>query len=245
MTSSEDEYFTTVIFPQLESVIAELEVKLNSHDPAINRLLELNARYNKVVDLGCGNGTRTLELILKLHANEVIGIDIDQQSIEQAMTFINQKIVPIQQEMLKVKQILQNGQVTSRLSNNIRMSVEEYVKKYGDLPVPVFRKGDITKGKSSTRLCADYYDLAYCRYVLYHIYCYEEDLSHPNTKLAIQEMARVVKPIGLIVAYEPNICSVNDPTRVDLTPYFEEQNGLHYVDRLDLQNQIVCIYRKG
>ena len=78
------------------------------------------------------------------------------------------------------------------------------------------------KGKKNTNLLSNHFDLAYCRYVLYHIYCDENERANENTRSAIREMARVVKTGGLIVAIEPDTCSLDDNTPVILDAFFKQ-----------------------
>lgn len=240
-----DHIIFETILSSIRPYVCQLETWLAEPNPAIERLLALGDAYERIADLGCGGGQRTIALMLRLRAVEVVGIDKKQHEIDTACRqVIEQTLCPIKQGIEKIKQVLgPDDRVVSRLSADVRAEVERLLK-YEGIPIPDYRRGDITKGKDSTGLEGDYYDLAYSRYVLYHIYCEEGGTSYANTGLAIQEMARVTKPGGLVVAYEPIVCGPTDNTPVDLKPLFEQREELRFVDQVVLDGEAVYIYRK-
>jgi SAM-dependent methyltransferase len=239
-------YFETILLPPLRQHDSYFETLRTEPNPAIERLVELREKYARIADLGCGSGERTIALMLRLQAVKIVAIDKEQSKIDQVFaTMVAQRLEPIQQQVQRIRQIFDSDdQIISRLSEGIKAEAEYYVEEYGNIPTPDYRLGDITKGKDSTGLQGSYYDLAYCQSVLYHIYCDERGTSHVNTRLAIQEMARICRSGGLVVAYEPNVCSQDDDTPVELRQLFEEREELRFVDQVIFESNTAHIYRR-
>lgn len=94
-------------------------------------------------------------------------------------------------------------------------------------------QGDISK--YNNELVSDYFDLAYCEHVLYY-FSHEKPLDEAAVRAAIQQMARVVKPGGTVIAIEPKLGAefrtegegftqmqvrISDP--IDISFYFEAE----------------------
>jgi hypothetical protein len=151
----------------------------------------------------------------------------------------------LQQQINKIKENLgPDNQVILKLSNDVRLEIEKLINEYENIPIPNFRTGDIIKGEESTKLESDHYDLAYCKLVLYHIYCREKGSNYNNTRSALHEMKRIIKTGGFIVAYEKIYCSPEDNTHVDLSPIFNDITELQFVDKISIDENIVYIYLK-
>lgn len=216
-------YLSTILLPPLEKLDSALQLQIVKYRSEIEWLLELDRKYDSIADFGCGKGNGTLALMLILGANETIGIDIDNSKIEQAKHgVIDLLLVPIQQKIQKIRDILPDSLHNLELSEDIRSRAESLIGKYENLSFPSYRKGDMIKGKKNTNLLSNHFDLAYCRYVLYYVYCDENERANENTRSAIREMARVVKTGGLIVAIEPDTCSLDDNTPVILDTFFKQ-----------------------
>lgn len=84
-------------------------------------------------------------------------------------------------------------------------------------------------------LASNYFDLAYCKYVLYQM---ESNQEIQNT---INQMTRVVKPGGWVIAVEP-IISFPDMKPLDMSLFFEAV-GLDRVDLDDAPSGAYC-YKK-
>lgn len=78
--------------------------------------------------------------------------------------------------------------------------------------------GDITK---HTRLQSDYYDTAFCDFVLHHIW-YDETRHNGkvDTQYTISEMMRVVKQGGIVAARE--LLQHGEKPTLDLKSLFED-----------------------
>jgi trans-aconitate methyltransferase len=68
-------FFKTTLLPQLLQCVDVLQRRREEHNHAIDRLLEIRDKYDSIADLGCGTGERTLILMLRLKASDIIGID--------------------------------------------------------------------------------------------------------------------------------------------------------------------------
>jgi SAM-dependent methyltransferase len=198
----------------LQSHLQSLNLMMGSvkgHETKIIWLLDLNEKYDSIVNFGCNIGFETLALMWLLTAREAVGVDKDGSHIDQARSLhrdIQQDIQSIQMALLYNRD----------LPSEFRSELQSYVEDLKNLPFPTFVEGDMTK---TTGLPSDHFDLAYCERVLYHIRCDKSRRAEDNVLSAIQEMVRVVKPGALVVAIEPNTCSPDDNATVELRPSFE------------------------
>lgn len=231
-----DKYFKEFLLLPLEGLISELGIE--KYNPAIEKLLELNKKYERIADFGCGGGDRTLSLMLRLGANEAIGIDKEQQNIDDALRFVaDGSAKAIKEDIQKIKDFFTEGH---QLTDDDLQARVESLRRYKNISIPNFIKSDITKGEDGTRLPRKHFDLVYCRFVLYNIYC-EDTPSFVNTRSAIQEMTEVAKSGGLVVAYEFNNCP--DGTQINLAPLFEVQDDLQLVNCVVLpDDKTIYIY---
>lgn len=225
-------YFTNILLPELKRFNSDLQRCINKHGLEVQRIASTGARFDSVVSFGCGKGDESIALMLILGAKEVVGVDKDDSRIEQAKRSVRN----FQQSIKKLTDLWPNSLRDLKISDDICFALE-LLHRYENkkLNLPGYQLGDIVQGESSTHLPSNYFDLAYCHYVLYHIYCTDEGISTDNTISAVREMARVVKVGGLIVAIEPEICSPDDNTTVNLHPFFE-QVGLQSASISDSRN---------
>ncbi len=169
----------------------------------------LNPPHEKIVNFGCNIGGETFDLMLGLDPEEIVGIDINERYINQAKEITDQKQRAIR-ESARAYNLARTGDDDRRWwMTEIPSCVRKGV-------LPTFIIGDMTK---LTSLDEAYYDLAYCSSVLYHI-----DENHWIS--AVEEMKRVVKPSGWIIACEASI--IRDE-KYDFTNTFEDV-GLTRVD---------------
>jgi SAM-dependent methyltransferase len=198
----------------IETKIANL---LNKKEQ-LQWLTDQNVQARKIASFGCGKETETLALMWALGADEAVGIDRDEEGIlsaQKALTYIKEGIT-IMQRMLRYRPEL----------------VPEHDKTWWNDVVPdffktgLFKEGvrvvfcvhDITE---STGLASDYYDLAFCDFVLHHIWFDDKRKNaREDTQIAIGEMARVVKPGGVVAAFE--LIQFSDKPRLDFRPLFEQ-----------------------
>jgi len=200
------------------------EYPLFSHVEAMAKgfdwLISLDRTVDSIANFGCLAGMDTLALIQAFRATEAVGIDIDGDRILQATQTL---------DGLKCAAV----GVASRAAYR-----EEYHEWWREL-VPDFIKGlvlnRIPKGLAHgvretsvsfiqadiTRpLCValDHFDLVYCDYVLYHVFC-----AHGERQLqcAVSEMARAAAPGGCVVAVEPLSCSPECAEPLDFAGFFE------------------------
>jgi len=182
-------------------------------------LLNLGVDFTSVVNCGCNIGYETLALLWLLDAQEAVGVDKDRDSIDQAQSMVGNFLEDI-------KAIRRTLPYAREIPQNLCLQVESLLDKYEKRVLPSFMVADITK---TTDLLNDHFDLAYCERVLYHIACGDTKSAMKDVLFAVEEMARVTKPGGLIVAIEPNTCSPDDNTPVRLDQVFC-QTGLTNVE---------------
>jgi SAM-dependent methyltransferase len=163
----------------------------------IERLIKLDVQVERIADFGCGEGRETLALMYLLEASEAAGVDKNAQSIRNA------------QGTLKTIQniILAKGVPNDAPGFLRKASIEEVVKFY---------PGDIME---ATKLPSNYYDIAFCDYVLYHIWL--DQGGESSAQKAIEEMARVVKLGGLVAAHEPTRRTGEQTFDINFRPLFE------------------------
>jgi len=164
-------------FEKQYSLFGQIEIKKKMD---IQWLVTSGAPGERIVNFGCRNGFETLALVCALGANEAIGIDNDGGMIRQARTHL---------EMVKV-------QLMWWWENKVPDTLKGLRKELVGTSV-AFIEADIAK--PIAELDCDYFDLAYCREVLYNI---REDQGKDEVKSAINQMARVVKNSGWVVAVE-------------------------------------------
>jgi SAM-dependent methyltransferase len=164
----------------------------------IKRLTKLDVQVRRIADFGCGEGRETLALMCLLEASEAAGVEKDIQSIRNAQgTLRNIQNI-----------ILAKGMPNDAPGFLRKTSVEEVVKFY---------LGDITG--TTHQLLPNYYDIAFCDYVLYHIWL--DQGGESSAQKAIEEMARVVKLGGLVAAREPTRRTDEQTFSIDFRPLFE------------------------
>lgn len=215
---------------RLDKTFVQTQIEiLSSKKKRLQWLVELDVRAEKVVNFGCHVGAETLASIWALEAREAVGIDKDEEYIHQAQS----TFAYMQDDAKRIGRTLHSSR-----------SISEDDKTWWSVAVPSFFKkellregfrldfvvGDITK---PTGLVSDYYDVAFCDFVLHHIWFDQErKKAQEDTQFAIKEMARVVRPGGVIAVFEPIQCP--DKPKLDLGPFFE-QAGLKLVHTKEIE----------
>lgn len=190
---------------------------LLSRKKRLQWLADSGVRATTVANFGCHIGGETLALMWALGASEAVGIDKDEEAILQARNTLTY----IQDD---VKRIWRNLQYYSR-------DISEDDKMWRNDSVPSFFKEELLRdGCASylirditepTGLPSDYYDVAFCDFVLHHIwYDPERENAREDTGFAIKEMARVTRPGGVVAAFE--LIQYSDKQRLDLGSLFKE-----------------------
>ena len=171
-------------------------------------LVELNVPGQKIANFGCGID-ETFALMWALGAIEATGIDKDILEAEK-------RRLSIQQDVKESLDALQYYEHIMTESDRLwwESEVPDSLKKG---LFPDFTQGDITR---PTGLPPDHFHLAYCRYVLYHIWGDQDELGSKNVRAVIKEMARVVRSGGWVVAVEPPYSTDDRP--LDFTQFFEQ-----------------------
>jgi ubiquinone/menaquinone biosynthesis C-methylase UbiE len=189
---------------------------LLSRQQNLQWLVEQNTTADSIANFGCHIGGETLSLMYTFGAKEGIGIDIDESRINQAKTTYQN----IKENLQRIWQMLQY--YPSEISEDDKDWWNNHVPDF-------FRKDMIQEGfelsyivqdiTKPTQLKGNYYDFAYCDFVLHHIW-YDETRSDPrnDTLVAICEMARVIKPGGIVAAKE--LLQFSDKPRLDFKKLF-------------------------
>jgi SAM-dependent methyltransferase len=198
----------------LELQIASISLKRER----LNWLRPFQIEAAKVAHFGCSTGFETIALMWEFGAIEVIGLDIDEFGIQQAQNDVAEIRRAIRQshrylqhyfpKILQADREWWHSQVPDFFKNSL-------VSEHYHLE---FILQDITH---LTPLDADYYGLAFCDFVLHHIWLDEERAgAQKDTQSAIVEMARVAKPGGLVAAFE--LTRLSGKPTLDFEPLFEE-----------------------
>jgi len=165
-------------------------------------LAELKTQVQRIANFGCGEGRETLALMCILGAYEASGVDKDEQNIKNA-----QNTLKTIQSIIRARGLPNDAPIFLR-----GPCLEEVVKFY---PVDI--------AKRPTDLPSNYYDFAFCDFVLYHIWL--DQGGEDKTQTAIREMVRVVRLGGVVAAREPTQRIGESAFEIDFGPLFE-RNGL-------------------
>lgn len=203
----------------LQGILCDLE----PHRCKIDWLSNLDRDFGAVVNFGCSGGDETLALVWFLDATEAVGVDKNRYAIDLAST----KITIIRQQLDSIESYVDP---ILKESANLRVQVTDLLAECARLSMTAFVVADMTQ---RTTLPAEHFDLAFCEKVLYHIACDEVKPAMHSSLSAVQEMARVTRPGGLVIAIEPTTCSHDDDTPVQLDPLFL-QAGLIRLDTEEL-----------
>ena len=200
------------------------EYPLFSHIEATARgfdwLISVDRTVDSVANFGCATGMETLALVHAFRAREAVGIDIDGEGILQAtqtLEGLKSAAVGVAHRAAYLEQYYEwwrelvpefiKGLVLDRIPRGLAHGVQETCVK--------FIQADITRPLSVAR---DHFDLVYCDYVLYHVFCAQ---GERELQCAVSEMARAVAPGGCVVAVEPLCCSPECAQPLDFAPFFE------------------------
>ncbi|MBM3182221.1 MAG: class I SAM-dependent methyltransferase [Chloroflexi bacterium] len=222
----------------LQSIVSTLQ-KIMSYQSRINRFSSLNRNFNRIAHFGCSTGYETLALSVLLGAHEVIGVDINEKSLQQA----RDEIKNIHEDL---KIVGRNQQYFQNLPDGIRLQVENFIRDYSSrnfVEYVEYIEGDITQ---RTSLQSDYFDLVFSDNSLYWVACSDNDTTWENTINAIREMSRVAKPTGIIVANEPKRCFDGKP--LNLRSLFEQNKLLpvEISEDIDLaENEAFYIFKRA
>ncbi len=170
--------------------------QLLSREQRLEWLVQLGVRAASVANFGCAAGGETLALMWALGASQATGLDEDEGAIRQAQDTLRS----IQDTVKGMGRCLRHDAEGDQAGRN--ESVLDFFKR--DLLQAggvSFLVRDMT---AFTGLPSDHYDVAYCDFVLYHIW---HDAARENaprdTAFAVSEMARVTRPGGAVVVSEP------------------------------------------
>jgi len=181
-------------------------------------LIEHNVKAEKVANFGCNIGGETLALMWTLGASEAIGIDIDRNNIQQAQS----TLVSMQDEMIRIWRMLScyPNEITPDDKAWWNNEVPDFIKKamLQKRANVTYLVNDITQ---ATELPQDYYDIAFCDFVLHHIwYSDKRKDAEGDTQFAVKEMARVVKAGGTVATRE--LLQFSDKPKLDFEKLFEK-----------------------
>lgn len=198
-------------------------------------LIDLAVQPKKVVHFGCDKGEGTLALIWVLDADEAAGIDISQQAISQAhasLTDLRDVLREIQSSSHSLPREVQDWWTSVPVYFKAKLLSEKLCV--------TFDNKDITK---PTGLPTSYYDLAFCRYVLHHVWC-DAGMEHGKNDalFAVREMARVVRPGGLIAVDE--LIQYSDGPILDFPSLFEKA-GLKLLYKKEEESTIMGVHSRS
>jgi len=161
-----------------------------SREQRLEWLVQLGVRAASVANFGCAAGGETLALMWALGASQATGLDEDEGAIRQAQDTLRSIQDTVKRMGHCLDQVWQDD------------SVLDFFKR------DLLREGSVSflvrDMTAFTGLPSDHYDVAYCDFVLYHIW---HDAARENaprdTAFAVSEMARVTRPGGAVVVSEP------------------------------------------
>jgi SAM-dependent methyltransferase len=181
-------------------------------------LVEYNIGAEKIANFGCNIGGETLALMWVLGASEAIGLDIDEDEIRQARG----TLASVQEEMRRIWWML--SYYPNKIAHDDKTwwnnEVPDFLKKamLQEESTVTYVVSDITQ---PTGLPQDYYDVAFCDFVLHHIwYDDKRENAEGDTQFAVKEMARVVKPGGIVAVSE--LLQYSDKPKLDFGKLFEK-----------------------
>ena len=185
-------------------------------------LVRVDKAVESVADFGCATGMETLALVHAFGAREAVGIDIDGDGILQATQTLDglksaavrianraayTKDEEYHQWWRELVPDFLKGLVLDRIPKGLAHGVREATVR--------FIQADMTSGPC---VSPDHFDLVYCDYVLYHVFCAQ---GERELQCAVSEMARAVAPGGCVVAVEPLSCSPECAEPLDFAGLFE------------------------
>lgn len=224
----------TVHLQYLQTVLSSVE----SHREKVSLLLDFNRSFNSIANFGCNIGSETLALAWKLGANEAVGVDNNPDAIDQARSTLR--------NFFEEVDILQRNlpYYSNDTSAETRSTLVSIATQYSNQIRPQFVVADVT---TTTNLPTDRFDLVFCERFLYHLACGKDESASHDTLAAIKEMKRVLKSGGLIVAIEPETCSLENPKPVKLDIHFERVGLSKYKNSeniFSLEGKNIYIYQK-
>lgn len=214
-----------------------------SHLSAFRRLQRHSRR---AISVGCENGWEALALSVFLGVQECVGVDIDETRIESCnrnLDAFGTELIDIQVKLRDLIYILDDTGVA--INEELQTKIQMLTNRYLDLSLPKFLCVDLLQSDLSDLLPEEQFDLVYCRYILYHIFCNEGNDGHRNAETATRVISGLTKVDGLVVSIEPKKCSVEDGTNVELQDYFLRAGFSQFSDeRLESQPFNTKIYER-
>jgi SAM-dependent methyltransferase len=173
----------------IEGLIDAVQIKVG--EDWIQSLPQLeDIKGEKVAHFGCAGGRETLALMWVLDAHEVYGIDRDIFEVRQMRVELQGYISDCELSLPYLSQEDYSWW---------RNKVPPFIKRER---FPIFiKEQDIAHPTQPFQLPGSYFDLACCSNLLYIIL---EEQGEEGVLSAVQEMRRVVRPGGWIVADEPD-----------------------------------------
>jgi len=162
----------------------------------VKRVAELNVQVRRIASFGCGQGQETFALAWMLGASEAAGVDKEAQNVHNAHSTLK-----------TIQSII--------WAKGVPNEAPAFLKAYHLEQAVQFYQGDFVK---RTQLLSDYYDIAFCDFVLYHIWL--DQGGESKTQEAVNEMTRVVRPGGIIATREPTQRTGKLTFNIDFKPAF-------------------------
>lgn len=205
---------------------------IRGKEERLSWLLDLGISANKVINFGCSGGTDTLALMCFLDSNEGVGLDIDNNAIDQAGS-IYRTIYENVQYFKRMMQLYPH--IFSEDDKAWWSKVPQFFKQ--SLFRDTFRLAYIVQNITQpSSMPSNYFDIAFSDFVLHHIW-YDEnsDTSLHDTFKTIQEMTRVIKPGGLVASFE--LVQYANKPKLDFDSLFLKA-GLEQVHLLEYETQL-------
>ena len=172
--------------------------------------LSVNEKKIKVGDIGCGWGSITLCLMLELSQAECLGIDKfdpnDPPNLDLRFSF----------EIDNVRAV-SNAIIENLKSESIHAQDSELLDAFQESVIrngrfPKFHRGNIVTGEHLFPAFDQYFDLIYCKRVLFNLYNNGDGVDDLNK--AIYHIANALKPKGVFCFVEVNTWG-NSPSLED------------------------------
>ena len=218
-----------------------IDVRLNGIIHSMERIYWLSpfiTNTPNIIHLGCSNGTETIGTAWKFNATNIIGLDNNQDDINDA----NKLLFNLRKDIQAITRKIQcyskdiddddiewwNNSVPCFIKRNLLME---------DIYKIRFVVQDITK---PINLIANSYDLVLADFVLNHIWLGEGGPKESNNiSFVIAEVNRLLKNGGKIAVYEP--MRGNEKPLLDYRIFFTKIGliQLHYRE-INRNNSTIC-----
>ena len=191
----------------------------------INWLKGLALRFDRIAHFGCAQGEQTLALAWKLGAGEVVGVDNDPAMVEAANALktnfyedlkkLNDATRTRVSQMSSERQAAFLVEFRTYFAGLSGESYEAVLQKYKTRKFPDFIEGDLSnqadpKCVDIERLKERYFDLVFGDHVLEQIAFKQRTRDDALAYAAVEEMVRVAKEGGVLVAFTPQVFEFKD-----------------------------------